>query len=270
MCAGTRHHCRVMKTARWVSLLAALVLLAAACDDGGDVGAGDGEPSRGVKRGTLRVFSHSDVEALDPGLAYAAFDFALLRGMVRELYSFDTRVEGERSLEPVPDLADGPYQLSDDGRTYTFQLRRGVRYAPPVDREVLAKDFVYAIERQLDPDHPLPQPLRAADPRGRRLRRRQGQRDLGHAGRRPHPPDHPRPAGQRLPQPPHPAVLLAGARGVRLQVRAGRGVRPAPDRVGALQAQAVHPRPASSSWSATRTGTRGPTRCAAPGSTRSA
>ena len=30
---------------------------------------------------------------------------------------------------------------------------------------------------------PLPQPLRAADPRGRRLRRRQGQHDLGHAGR---------------------------------------------------------------------------------------
>ncbi|HET9007403.1 MAG TPA: ABC transporter substrate-binding protein [Actinomycetes bacterium] len=156
-----------MKTARWVSLLAAVVLLAAACGDAGDVGSGDGGPGRGVKRGTLRVYSHSDVEALDPGLAYAAFDFALLRGMVRELYSFDSRVEGERSLEPVPDLADGPYQLSDDGRTYTFQLRRGVRYAPPVDREVLAKDFVYAVERQLDPDTHSPNPyarlIRGAD-----------------------------------------------------------------------------------------------------------
>ena len=78
--------------------------------------------------------------------------------MVRELYSFDSRVEGERSLQPVPDLADGPYQLSDDGRTYTFKIRRGVKYAPPVDREVLAKDFVYAIERQLDPEHRSPNP----------------------------------------------------------------------------------------------------------------
>jgi peptide/nickel transport system substrate-binding protein len=147
-----------MKLARWVSLLAALVLLAAACDDGGAVGVGDGEPNRGVKRGTLRVFSNSDVDTLDPGMAYLAFDFALFRGMVRELYSFDTRAEGERSLQPVPDLADGPYQLSDDGRTYTFKIRRGVRYAPPVDREVMAKDFVYAIERQLDPEHRSPNP----------------------------------------------------------------------------------------------------------------
>jgi peptide/nickel transport system substrate-binding protein len=143
---------------RWLSLLLALVVLAAACDEGGSVDAGAGTPSRGVKGGTLLVFSQSDVEALDPGMAYAAFDFALLRGMVRELYSFDSRIEGERSLQPVPDLADGPYQLSADGRTYTFRIRRGVRYAPPVNREVQARDFVYAVERQLDPAHPSPNP----------------------------------------------------------------------------------------------------------------
>ena len=89
------------------------------------------------------------------------------------------------------------------------------------------------------------QPVRQADQRGRRLRRRQGQVDLGHAGaRQPHPPDHPRPAGQRLPQPPDPAVLLAGPRGVRLQVPAGPGLRPAPGRLRALPARAVPPRPA--------------------------
>jgi ABC-type oligopeptide transport system substrate-binding subunit len=85
-----------MRTARWVSLLLALVLLAAACHEGGSVDAGDGKPSRGVKHGTLAVDSHSDVDALDPGMAYAGFDFALLRGMVRELYSFDSRIQGEQ------------------------------------------------------------------------------------------------------------------------------------------------------------------------------
>ena len=147
-----------MKTVRWVSLLVVLVLLAAACDQGGSVEVGHGNPTRGVKHGTLTVVSQSDVEALDPGMAYKGFDFALLRGMVRELYSFDSRIEGERSLQPVPDLADGPYQLSADGRTYTFRIRRGVRYAPPVNREVQAKDFVYAVERQVDPAHPSPNP----------------------------------------------------------------------------------------------------------------
>jgi peptide/nickel transport system substrate-binding protein len=145
-----------MKIIRWASLLLALVLLAVACDEGGADGGGDGKPSRGVKRGTLQVLSNSDVDALDPGVAYHTFDHALLRGMVRELYSFDSRIEGERSLHPVPDLADGPYQLSPDGRTYRFRIRRDVRYAPPVNREVRAEDFVYAVERQLDPRHPSP------------------------------------------------------------------------------------------------------------------
>jgi peptide/nickel transport system substrate-binding protein len=147
-----------MRAGRWWSLLLAVVLLAAACDDGGSADRDAREPGRGVKRGTLRVVNLNDVDALDPGIAYGAADLALLRGMVRELYSFDTRLEGEQALVPVPDLADGPYELSPDGRTYTFRIRRGVRYAPPVDREVQARDFVYAIERQLDPDHPSPNP----------------------------------------------------------------------------------------------------------------
>jgi ABC-type transport system substrate-binding protein len=138
---------------RW-RLLLAVALLAAACNGGRDAGAGDREPPRGVKRGTLRVVNHGPFDALDPGYGYAAVDWALLRGLVRELYSFDSRLQGERAMTPVPDLADGPPKLSADGRTYTFRLRKGVRYAPPVDREVRAEDFIYAVERQLDPRHP--------------------------------------------------------------------------------------------------------------------
>jgi peptide/nickel transport system substrate-binding protein len=147
-----------MKTARWLALLVALVLATSACDDSGSLDTGDGKPSRGVKRGTLQVWNSSDVEALDPGIAYGASDFALLRGLVRELYSFDSRTEGEGALQPVPDLADGPYQLSADGRTYTFKLRRGVLYDLPVLRDVRAEDFIYAIERQFDKRNPSPNP----------------------------------------------------------------------------------------------------------------
>jgi peptide/nickel transport system substrate-binding protein len=147
-----------MKTVRWLALLVALVLVASACDDGGSLDTGDGKPSRGVKRGTLQVWNSNDVEALDPGTAYALSDFALLRGLVRELYSFDSRTEGEGALQPVPDLADGPYKLSADGRTYTFKLRRGILYDLPVLRDVRAEDFIYAIERQFDKRNPSPNP----------------------------------------------------------------------------------------------------------------
>jgi peptide/nickel transport system substrate-binding protein len=144
---------------KWWAALLAVVLLAAACDGGRPADRATGRGAgRGVKGGTLRVLNASDVEALDPGLAYGVADLTLLRGMVRTLYSFDTRLEGERAAVPVPDLSDGPYQLSADGRTYTFRLRRGVRYAPPVEREVRAGDFVYAVERQFDRRHPSPDP----------------------------------------------------------------------------------------------------------------
>ncbi len=92
------------------------------------------------------------------GVAYGAADLALLRGMVRTLYSFDSSRQDSSALDPVPDLASGPYQISDDRRTYIFTIRKGIRYAPPYDATVQAKDFVYAIEREFDPHQKVRSP----------------------------------------------------------------------------------------------------------------
>ena len=53
----------------------------------------------------------------------------------------------DHHLEPVPDLADGEAQISDDKKTVTIKIRKGVKYAPPVDREVTSADVKYAFER---------------------------------------------------------------------------------------------------------------------------
>src|ERR687894_331650 len=42
---------------------------------------------------------------------------------------------------------DGEPQISDGGKTLTVKLKQGVRFSPPVDREVTSKDVKYAIER---------------------------------------------------------------------------------------------------------------------------
>src|SRR5919198_783253 len=146
-----------MRIKPWAALLA-LALVAAACEGARSGAERPGEAGAGVKGGTLRVIDQSDVEAFDPGIAYGAADLALLRGVARELSSYDPRLPDERAATPVPDLADGPYQLSADGRAYTFRIRRGVNYAPPVNREVRAADFVYAVERQFDRRNPSPNP----------------------------------------------------------------------------------------------------------------
>ena len=132
------------------AVLPALALLAAACQAPTGNQASQDAP-KGVRHGTLRVLDQADVEALDPGVAYGAADLALLRGLVRTLYSFDSSRQDSSALDPVPDLVDGPYQLSPDRRTYTFTIRRGIQYAPPYETTVQAKDFIYAIEREFDP-----------------------------------------------------------------------------------------------------------------------
>lgn len=51
-------------------------------------------------------------------------------------------------LEVVPDIAER-WEISPDGKTYTFFLRKGVKFHD--GKEVTAKDFKYSLERAADP-----------------------------------------------------------------------------------------------------------------------
>ena len=107
--------------------------------------------ANGVRGGTLRVLTVEPEVTLDT----AAFPLpAIARTYARTLYGYNLAGPSEQVTVPVPDLADGPPRLSADRRTYSFTLRPGVRYAPPVDREVTATDFITAIERLYDAKSP--------------------------------------------------------------------------------------------------------------------
>ncbi len=62
---------------------------------------------------------------------------------------FNGLVRLDDNLKPVPDIAR-KWQVSDDGRTYTFYLRDDVRFHD--GREVTAGDFKYSWERACDPE----------------------------------------------------------------------------------------------------------------------
>src|SRR4029079_12350981 len=47
----------------------------------------------------------------------------------------------------IPDLAAAMPKVSKDGKTVTVRIREGVRFSPPVNREVTSADVKYAIER---------------------------------------------------------------------------------------------------------------------------
>ncbi|MDQ4040615.1 MAG: ABC transporter substrate-binding protein [Actinomycetota bacterium] len=118
-------------------------------DNGGARGAAATEPVSGQKRGgTLRVQSAEGFEHLDPGSSYFQLDYVAVYAVHRPLYSF----RPEDPETPEPDLASAPPRISADDRTVTVTIRPGVRFSPPVNREVTSRDVKFAIERGFSPN----------------------------------------------------------------------------------------------------------------------
>ena len=137
-----------MRTAsgfRAARLALGLVLLGAGC-----TGQPRDSSADGARGGTLRVLSSDPFFGLDTADNYGP----ITRPYARTLYGYNLSGAPEQKTVPVPDIADGPPQVSADRRTYTFTLRPGVRYAPPVNREVTAQDFITAIQRLYDDKSP--------------------------------------------------------------------------------------------------------------------
>jgi peptide/nickel transport system substrate-binding protein len=138
-----------MRTARGfraACLALGLALLGASC-----TGPQRDSSRNGVRGGTLRVLSADPDVTLDTAVFYYP---PIARAYARTLYGYNLSGPREQATIPVPDIASGEPQVSPDRRTYTFTLRAGVRYAPPVNREVTARDFITAIQRLYDKTTP--------------------------------------------------------------------------------------------------------------------
>jgi peptide/nickel transport system substrate-binding protein len=97
----------------------------------------------GQKGGKLTQLGGSDVDFLDPGHSYYTAGFQVIYATNRTLYSF----EPEDGSNPVPDLAESDPEISEDKKTVTVKIRKGVKFGPPVDRDVTSDDVKYAVER---------------------------------------------------------------------------------------------------------------------------
>jgi peptide/nickel transport system substrate-binding protein len=66
--------------------------------------------------------------------------------MLRTLMSYK-HVADAPGNEVLPDLAAAPPEISDDGLQYSFKLKTGIKWAPPLNRDVTSKDVAYAFQR---------------------------------------------------------------------------------------------------------------------------
>ncbi len=108
--------------------------------------------SSGVEHrgGTLRVQEVAP-DYVDPAQAYSPWAWGILSLTNDGLVGF-RRVGGIEGVQPVPDLAASLPTSTDAGRTYTFRLRKGIRYS--TGKPVQPADFRTAIERILESGAP--------------------------------------------------------------------------------------------------------------------
>lgn len=120
--------------------------------DGGSGGEGDGtdgdDESSGSDiqmGGTLIAGMQGGLDGRDPHVVQAASTLRVLENVYQKL------VRINEDLEPVGQLA-ADWSTSEDGLTWTFELREGVMWHPPESRELVAADVVYSFERLLNED----------------------------------------------------------------------------------------------------------------------
>jgi peptide/nickel transport system substrate-binding protein len=109
--------------------------------------------SGGKHGGSLTVYSSEDFEHLDPGESYFVQDYAVMYSTQRPLFVYSPNSYSQ--LEPdlatsVPTIANGG--ITDGGKTVTIHIQHGVKFSPPVNREVTSADVAYAIERAANPN----------------------------------------------------------------------------------------------------------------------
>ena len=110
-------------------------------------------PPTSHRGGTLR-FEAPASETADPAAAYVGGDWTVISLAYDGLVAY-RRVAGIAGTALVGNLATGVPEPVDEGRTYVFQLRRGLRFSN--GSEVRPEDFRASIERLLrlaSPDVP--------------------------------------------------------------------------------------------------------------------
>ena len=128
---------QIMKKTLYVLLSAILLcgVLVVGCQSG------TGAPAR-ITEGEVLSMYGTDPITLDPAVSGEMTSHEYIVQLFGGLVRLDD------SLKPAPDIADS-WQVSDDGRSYTFYLRRDVKFHN--GRQVKAGDFKYSWERAADP-----------------------------------------------------------------------------------------------------------------------
>ncbi len=117
--------------------LAALLLVVSGC------GGGESNVSKGNRTGTLHWGNGTEPQSLDPHIATGVPEHHIITSLMEGLVLKDST-----TLAPIPGVAES-WDVSDDGRVYTFHLRQNARWSNGDPH--IAQDYVWSWWRALQP-----------------------------------------------------------------------------------------------------------------------
>jgi peptide/nickel transport system substrate-binding protein len=122
---------------------------------------GIGNSTAPVRGGTFRVVGAEDVDHLATTSSVSTRAWWLFQAFTRELVSYRASADFKVVTQVAPDLVEMlPTEenggISQDGLTYTFHLKRGVRWNTTPPRDIAADDVVRGFKLLCNPVNPSP------------------------------------------------------------------------------------------------------------------
>jgi peptide/nickel transport system substrate-binding protein len=129
-----------------VALLTMFVIIACGDDDDDD-GGGGGGGGAAKQGGSITIAQTSQPDYLDPALAYTVNAWEPMWLVYTPPVTYK-RAEGLEGTELIPGIAEEMPQISEDGKTVTFTLRKGLKFSDGTP--VKASDWEHTIKRVLN------------------------------------------------------------------------------------------------------------------------
>jgi len=132
----------------WIGAAVAVAIAVAGCGGSSSSSSNSSSSSGSAgshQGGTFTILANSSFGVADPAQNYTLQEWQLLIDTHDGLVQFK-RVGGTAGTQLVPDLAESIPQPTDGGKTYTFHIRRGIKFSN--GQVMKPSDFVTTFERQ--------------------------------------------------------------------------------------------------------------------------